>query len=459
MAYKIDEKAAISAYNRLSEEQKERFFPGQEEEAKKIVGSLSYLLGSNCKYEQLLDLFITAAVRVMMGFENERVNITVKMRFSDIVPQEKALTVIECIRRIVNNHSYIDGLNSPEMKAHSRYFDSQNEVSFKENEKRLEDAVKNPGFGTNMENPIFAHSADGSYSYLNLLCTSAGVPLTWNRIGSISPRSSRDPLDKYELLLPDGEVYLIVYVNMYSRKRSAYCPAGLMGKGLQTVPDYGNENDIDDEDDEYDEPEDEEELTEEDEFQAFLRAYSKDNSTPKEEKPKKQKQTSSDKEEKKPAPASDTKTHQKEQKIEQVSESNMRILQGNLPVVLEKCTITKKINGELYAVCTFRSLTDRSIRAMMVDILCNDVWKQSVQPVNGVQYNDLKTKRNDTFGSHKMIPLPDPNTRSINIVVQKIMLEDGTLLQRTEENLLIPELTPIENDIGRELGNEYRKLT
>ena len=169
MAFTIDEEKAISAYRKLSAEQKERFFQGKEAQAKKVIGSLTYLLGSSCSYEQLLDLYITTAVRVMMGFDDERINSTVKMRHSDVVPEAKSLNVVACIRRIVENYAYIDKANSPEMKAYMQFFDSQNEMSFVANEKRLNDAVENPCFGTDPDNPIFTHSAEGSYGYLNLL--------------------------------------------------------------------------------------------------------------------------------------------------------------------------------------------------------------------------------------------------------------------------------------------------
>lgn len=461
MAYRFDEKAVIVAYNRLDPEQKERFFPGQEEEAKKIVGSLAYLLGSNCKYDQLLELFITAAVRVMMGFENERVNITVKMRFSDIVPQEKALTVIECIRRIVNNHAFIDGLDSPEIKAHERFFDSQNQDSFRRNEKRLNDAADHPGFGTTMENPIFAHSAAGSYSYLNLLYTSDGVPVTWNRIGSMSPRSG-DPLDKYELLLPDGTVFLIVYVNMYSRKRSVYCPCGMMGKGLKEAPRFSEPEPVDDDvSTDYDDYEDSEEESEADEYQAFLKAYSKDNPSSKNEKPRKQKDQSDKKaEERKPAQEQKKQEPEPEVKAEKLYESRANVLQGNLPVLVENCVLSKKANGELFSICTFRSITEKSIRAMLVNIDCYDVWNNKVQSIQGFEYNDIKTQRNGKFGNNSTISIPDSNTRRIEFIVQKVMLANGTLLQRDGDSIEVPEPVGIELDLAStDLAEEYRERT
>ena len=454
MAYTINEKAVLSAYQNLKPEQKERFFQGKEAQAKKVIGSLTYLLGPNCNYDQLLDLYITAAVRVMMGFENERINITVKMRHSAIVPESKALTVIECIRRITQDFAFIDKANSPEMKANMQYFDSQHGERFNINEKRLNDAVKNPGFGTNPDNPIFAHSADGSYSYLNLLYTSENIPLTWNRVCSMEVASSRDPLDKYELLLPDGTVFMTVYVNMYSRRSSEYCPHGLRGDGLKEVPNTtpNQTRTV---------TEDPEEMSEEDEYLAFLQNYSKDSSTPKNEPNSKGgtgRSASRDAGQKKEEKASDNP--QPAEPDEVLSESATPVLQGNLPVMVGKSSIFRKKNGEVYAICSFLPITEKSIRAMQVDFLCYDVWHESLEPIERFQYNDLRTSRESYFGSNNVIPLPEPNTRTIEAVVRRIMFADGTLLQRTGENIEFPSLELIDNHYSdRALSSEYKTLT
>lgn len=450
----IDERAVISAYQNLKPEQKERFFQGKEAQAKKVIGSLTYLLGSHCNYDQLLDLYITAAVRVIMGFENERINITVKMRHSDIVPEAKALTVIECIRRITENYAFIDKANSPEMKAYMQFFDSQNDESFNVNKKRLNDALENSGFGTDPDNPIFAHSADGSYSYLNLLYTSENIPLTWKRVCSMEVESSRDPLDKYELMLPDGTVFVTVYVNMYSRENSAYCPRGLRADGLKELPMTTpiQTRTV---------PEETEELSEEDEYLAFLQNYSKDSSTPNNESKNKggtERSSSRDAGHKNEEKTS--KNPQPAEPDEVLSESTTPILQGNLPVMVGKSSILKKKNGEIYAICSFLPITEKSIRAMQVDFLCYDVWHESLEPVERFQYNDLRTSREAYFGSDILIPLSDPNTRTIEAVVSRVMFADGTLLQRAGENIGLPALELLDNHFAnKSLSTEYKTLT
>ena len=133
MGFVINDEVVAAAYNKLSNDQKENFFPGEAAQVRKVIGSLGCLLESVPSYDQMLELYITAAARAMMGFENERINITVKMRFSDIVPDSLAITVIECIRRLYQNFSYIDKANSPEMQAFDKFFDTQNEAAIKRN--------------------------------------------------------------------------------------------------------------------------------------------------------------------------------------------------------------------------------------------------------------------------------------------------------------------------------------
>ena len=98
-----DNKAFKAAYSMLTDDQIERFFPGQEAQARKAIESLVWLLGDRLSYDRALELYLTVAVRVTMSFEKERIHSTLKLRFSDIMPDNKALTVIDCIGRIKKN--------------------------------------------------------------------------------------------------------------------------------------------------------------------------------------------------------------------------------------------------------------------------------------------------------------------------------------------------------------------
>ena len=264
-----DNKAFKAAYSMLTDDQIERFFPGQEAQARKAIESLVWLLGDSLSYDRALELYLTVAVRVTMSFEKERIHSTLKLRFSDIMPDNKALTVIDCIGRIKKNYDYIHNANTPKQRALDSLFDSQNESSFTKNEERSKDALRRPGFGTDPHNPIYAHSADGSYGYLNLLYTTGHLPLTWRRVGSFVIDADDEPIDEYELLLPDGNLYSTIYVNMYSRANTRYCPYGLIGNGLEPVPetdaDVGKQNTAE-----------KDESSEDEEYLMFLQRYSSD---------------------------------------------------------------------------------------------------------------------------------------------------------------------------------------
>ena len=433
MEFSINDQAVISAYENLSPEQKERFFPGQEAQAKKAVGSLISLLGTDKDYNQLLELYITVATRVLLGFENEQISIKINVRFSDIVPVEKTQKVIEFVRRLTSNYSFMQQQETPENQALLKFFDSQNEESFAENDRRSEDAVLFPDFGTDPSNPVFAYFTSGSYSYLNLLYTSDNVPLTWRRVGSLVVENSKDSIDRYELFLPDGTVYSTVFVNMYARKTSIYCPHGMVGDGLKKIP-------IETPEKKERQPDHAADSDEEDEYLAFLKKYNIQSTNTKTTESKKDEDPS--------------------QEGELLSEKHTSILQGNIPVLHEKTSIYKKENGEILATCSYLSISDISIQAMQVDVCCYDVWHEQTGIIEGVHYNDLNTTRDTSFGSEVVILLPDSNTRSIEITVQRVLFADGTLLQRSSDKEELPAPELLDTSLGSpELIREYRRLT
>lgn len=102
-------------------------------------------------------------------------------------------------------------------------------------------------------------------------------------------------------------------------------------------------------------------------------------------------------------------------------------IQSNSSIMIEEVSlIIDHTNNSLAARCSFRCLTDRPIIAMMVDVLCSDIWGNNVQPVTGFQFLDLKTKQNNTFGQNTPIAITDSNTRSVDVRIKKILYADKT---------------------------------
>lgn len=148
-----------------------------------------------------------------------------------------------------------------------------------------------------------------------------------------------------------------------------------------------------------------------------------------------------------------------EQKDVILAENTDRIIQGNIPVLLERSRIQKGADGKLYAVCSFVPLTEKRIQAMMVDVQCADIWREHVKSVEGYQYLDLRTSRDTPFGETVKISLPDSNTRVIDVVIQKIMFADGTLVQQKENPDTNPDPVPLSQVLNEELLEEYKAET
>ncbi len=162
---------------------------------------------------------------------------------------------------------------------------------------------------------------------------------------------------------------------------------------------------------------------------------------------------------KRPAPAAAPVRPEPQTQYTVLAENTEKALQGKLPIMLEKTVLRKESDGKLSVVCSFRSLADKTIQAMQVDVKCADIWREAVKPVEGHQYLDLNIRRDEFFGENERIAIPDPNTRVVDVVVRKIMFSDGTLLQRDGEKIKVSDPTLLVNTLGEELLAEYKCQT
>jgi tetratricopeptide (TPR) repeat protein len=126
-------------------------------------------------------------------------------------------------------------------------------------------------------------------------------------------------------------------------------------------------------------------------------------------------------------------------KFESIFETTECKLQDNVPVLIEKAALIKNSADEsIFARCTFRSLTDKPIKALLLDIVASDVWGNAAEGVEGFQLLDLKTKREAEFGQTTAIPIPNKNVRSIDIVIKKILYEDRSMEDCAETYTTVP---------------------
>ena len=81
--------------------------------------------------------------------------------------------------------------------------------------------VEKKGYGYEIDKPIKAMSAVGSYAYLNELKSIFGIMVKWERKGSFSTENSNKLIDKYFVyVLKTDEAKLLrytLYIDMYHR--------------------------------------------------------------------------------------------------------------------------------------------------------------------------------------------------------------------------------------------------
>lgn len=137
--------------------------------------------------------------------------------------------------------------------------------------------------------------------------------------------------------------------------------------------------------------------------------------------------------------------------FETLYESTECKLQNHVPVLIEKVLLIRDMdNGSIFAKCAFRSLTDKTIKALLLDIIAADTWGNPLKGVKGFQLLDLKVKRESRFGQSEMIPLPDKNVRNVQIVIRKILFEDQSICDCEEAYSTIPAPTTLLSVFGSE---------
>lgn len=162
----------------------------------------------------------------------------------------------------------------------------------------------------------------------------------------------------------------------------------------------------------------------------------------------------------KPAPTP-AQVEQTEKPIETLHESKEMVFMSDVPIVLENTAIIiDRTKDKLFARCTFRSITDKAIKAVLIEISCQDVWGSSLGEPIVFQYLDLKTKRESKFGQTNPIDLPDKTTRKIKVVVKKVLFADDSVADGGGAAFTMPALVLLSKHLGSDaLAAEYARET
>ena len=149
--------------------------------------------------------------------------------------------------------------------------------------------------------------------------------------------------------------------------------------------------------------------------------------------------------------------HPEETKEDLLSEFEIMEIRGTHPVIIESAYLYCSVDREKYYLrCKFRSLTDKIISALMVDVFCMDVWGNELPTIRDAQILDLSPNRNDAFGFSRKIGINNVNTRKVRIKLKRIKYADGSIEECSGDEIRIPTPISLEKHFeSNELTQQY----
>ena len=83
-------------------------------------------------------------------------------------------------------------------------------------------------YGIKPNKPIFVNGFGSDKEYLSHLYTQDNVKLAFERVGSSEVDGICGPVDLYKLLLPDGSVYMNIFLCNYGTRNTTDVPRGVV---------------------------------------------------------------------------------------------------------------------------------------------------------------------------------------------------------------------------------------
>lgn len=158
---------------------------------------------------------------------------------------------------------------------------------------------------------------------------------------------------------------------------------------------------------------------------------------------------------------SETKATGGNSKFEKLYEDKKNIIQHDVPIMLDNVAIVKDSREDkLFVRCRFKALSDRAIKAIMVELYGKGVWDTETKKLMDFQYMDLNTKHGELFGQTTPIPLEDNSIREVQVRITKLSYEDGEICDCDSEYIELSESQNLMEFLEvKELVDEYKRLT
>ena len=129
--------------------------------------------------------------------------------------------------------------------------------------------------------------------------------------------------------------------------------------------------------------------------------------------------------------------------------------EGSPVIIVAGALLTDNITGNSIAQLKFECLTDKSIKALTVEIISFDTANRPLGNSVKKQYLDLNVNHGEEFGSKNPILLPDNTTRSFEARVIEVIFTDNTVWNSCDS--VWEKLPELEHNIIKENDTELKK--
>lgn len=218
-------------YNGMDANGREKIFYGGISEAQFILLSLAnsvFRSEANDKLELCLQIYVQCWIRSRGGFgirfrTPTYIKEMIIQRFTG-VPEQDVVTCVDRSLEIIYKHE-------PQLKESAlsaEIFMVNVAERAKQNVEIQDQYLHDEKYGRTPDKPIFVNGFGCDKKYLSHLHTLDGVKLAYDRIGSSEVEGICGPVDLYKLLLPDGSVYMQIFLCNYGTRNTADVPKGVL---------------------------------------------------------------------------------------------------------------------------------------------------------------------------------------------------------------------------------------
>ena len=117
-----------------------------------------------------------------------------------------------------------------------------------------------------------------------------------------------------------------------------------------------------------------------------------------------------------------------DEKIKILEEKNIHLWFDDSPIALCSSMLALDIDkAELFASVKFMNLQSTNIRSLTFDLYCYDAKRNQAEYIPDVTYSSLDVARNIEFGYKRRVPVHDPQTRSIELILKQATDVSGNI--------------------------------